>query len=244
VFRDPAPFEAQARLVLDHSVAALVGDDAPIDLRPVLIEEYATKALLGASDGSLLLVVGSRGRGGFEGLLLGSVSQHCISHASCPVVVVPPFWAGATHRRIVVGVDGSPASSGALDWALAEAILFSARLDLVNACDAAALHGPIVSDVPAGGDDDRLVAAAHTLLEKMVADALMRHSDQRRSPPEIELLPSPLGAAASLLTRAAGADLLVVGSRGRGPVRQILLGSVTQQCVHHAPCPIVVVRSS
>ena len=111
VFRDPAPFEAQARLVLDDSVASLDGDDAPIDLRPVLIEEYATKALLGASDGSMLLVVGSRGRGGFHGLVLGSVSQHCIGHASCPVVVVPPLWAGATHRRIVVGVDGSPSSS-------------------------------------------------------------------------------------------------------------------------------------
>ncbi len=103
-------------------------------IRERLEFEHPATALLAAAEDADLLVVGTRGRGGFAGLLLGSVSQRCLTHAPCPVAVVPPTSDGDhTSGRIVVGVDGSPASYDALTWAAAEARRRSARLDLVHA---------------------------------------------------------------------------------------------------------------
>src|SRR5581483_5308474 len=85
---DVALFERDARTVLDRALAepALKGLPA---VEPILVQEGAARALLAAAKGADLLVVGSRGRGGFAGLLLGSVSQQVLLHAHCPVVIVP-----------------------------------------------------------------------------------------------------------------------------------------------------------
>lgn len=85
-----AQAEAQARARLEHVISDVTGGSQDVVVSPVTIEGAATPTLLDASTGADLLVVGSRGRGGFAGMLLGSVSQHCAEHAHCPVVVVPP----------------------------------------------------------------------------------------------------------------------------------------------------------
>jgi Universal stress protein family len=104
---DRAPFEREARTIVDDAVASLSGFTAvPADVSAVLAEDDAATALLHVAEDAALLVVGSRGRGGFTGLL-GSVSQRCVDHAPCPVAVITPTWDGTTHRRVVVGVDGS-----------------------------------------------------------------------------------------------------------------------------------------
>lgn len=235
---DPAPFEAEAHGVLDAATAALADLEptAPVSSAVVVHDDAAT-ALLAAGEDAELLVVGSRGRGGFASLLLGSVSQRCVDHAPCPTAVVPATWSPNGVGRVVVGVDGSQPSYDALRWAAAEATLLGARLDVVHGYHFRPVVTPFGAAVPVYRED--VEKASQALLEQMVGDTVRRRDDQ---PPHIELIASPSSAAHALLETADGADLLVVGSRGHGTFRGLLLGSVSRQCVHHTPCPIVVVR--
>lgn len=83
---------------LDHWVRAAVGA-RPVRVEQLVVEQGAASALLEVSDGADLLVVGSRGLGGFRGLMLGSVSSQCVQHARCPVVIVPPETDRSTPDR-------------------------------------------------------------------------------------------------------------------------------------------------
>jgi nucleotide-binding universal stress UspA family protein len=237
-FADPAPFEAQGAEILDRATKSLVVS-SPLNIqpRPVLVREYPSKALVHSAEGAELLVVGSRGRGGFSGLLLGSVSQSCAHHAPCPVAVIPHGWSAREHGRVVVGVDGSPPSYGALRWAVDEAVLRNARLDVVNAYNYLEVLMPML--ISPGIDCEVLEKASTSLLEQMLGSVIPLLGPR---PPAVELIAVHTGAARALLETAVGADLLIVGSRGRDGVRGLLLGSVSQQCVHHAPCPVIVVR--
>ena len=139
--------------------------------------------------------------------------------------------------RIVVGVDGSDGAVGALRWAVDEARLRGpdVTLTLVHSWtypyvgDVAGMAGYVVSQEQLESDArevvDHTIAAAGDIPEDVRVDRVIHHG----------------GAANVLLDAAQGADLLVLGSRGRGGFAGLLLGSVSQQCVHHAPCPVVVV---
>jgi nucleotide-binding universal stress UspA family protein len=238
VFREPSAVEARGRELLHRAVESLAPrEHVPFDVRSILVEEQAAAALVQAASTAELLVVGSRGRGGFSGLLLGSVGQHCTHHAPCPVAVIPPAWTGGDHGPVVVGVDGSDESYGALHWAIAEAGLRQADLHVVNAYDYIEVVTPI-GLVP-GVDRSTMEHASRTLLEQRVASAL---GAANHPPQDVALIPSPANATQALLHAAVAAELLVVGSRGRGGFSGLLLGSVSQQCAHHAPCPVVIVR--
>ena len=236
---DVAPFKAKAQTILDNAMATLAGlvPAAPACRSSLVHEDDAAVALLDAAEDAALLVVGSQGRGGLAGLLLGSVSRRCLEHAPCPVTVVPPDWEPNGDGRVVVGIDGSQPSYGALHWAVNEAVRRNARLDVVNAYRYRLPVAPfgVVVDV----DRDELDKASRALLEAMV-DGALRRGEARQ--PDVQLIASPSSAARALLDTADGADLLVVGSRGRGPFRGMSVGSVGQQCVRHASCPVVVVR--
>ena len=137
--------------------------------------------------------------------------------------------------RIVVGVDGSNASQAALKWAVAEGRLREATVDAVHAWTyPAATYITGLVPPPTFAHDD-LAAEAGAILD----EACDRLGDAAAGVRRIVDEGTP---AARLLERAAGADLLVVGSRGRGGFSGLLLGSVSQQCAHHAPCPVVIVR--
>jgi nucleotide-binding universal stress UspA family protein len=114
-----AAAEAMQTIALD----AAFGNQHPSGLTRTVLEGPTTPTLLAASDGAEMLVLGSRGRGGFAGLLLGSVSAACAAHARCPVLVCHPDLAASLRTRrtqdaesgeIVVGIDGSDAAVGAL----------------------------------------------------------------------------------------------------------------------------------
>jgi len=141
--------------------------------------------------------------------------------------------------RIVVGVDGSPPAMAALRWAVRQAKLTGATVDAVAAWQYPAVvagygWAPVM---PAEDIDFGEIA------EKTVADAISEvvapGSDVRVSARVEEG-----NAARVLLDAADGADLLVVGSRGHGGLAGALLGSVSQHCVHHSPCPVVIIHGA
>ncbi len=135
--------------------------------------------------------------------------------------------------RIVVGIDTSPDAERALAWALDEARLRDATLELVHAYPTPELTAlPMVVTLP---NDEELRAAAQSVLDDALASV--------GGAGDVDVVQTVrAGGAASVLTQAAeGADLLVVGARGLGGFRGLLLGSVSQQAVAHSPCPVVVV---
>jgi nucleotide-binding universal stress UspA family protein len=142
------------------------------------------------------------------------------------------------RELIVVGVDGSERSKAALRWAVEEARLRNAEVRVVHAW---AVYPALYVDTPiAAADWDDLRASAERFVRKFVAENVPDHEGIEIT----TLAPQATGTAArTLINTANGADLLVVGSRGLGGFRGLLLGSVSQQVVHHARCPVVIVRA-
>lgn len=139
---------------------------------------------------------------------------------------------GRGSGRIVVGVDGSDSSKAALAWAVRQAALTGAEVDAVGAWQPPASYGYdgwVAVDIP---DFEQLT---RQMLDEAIAAA---------AAPGVAIRPLVVrdNAARALLDTAKDADLLVVGSRGRGGFTGALLGSVGQHCVQHAECPVVVVR--
>ncbi len=139
--------------------------------------------------------------------------------------------------RIVVGIDGSDGSQAALGWALVEASRRGSRLDVVLAWQAPYLGE--VSGLVLVEMTEQAERHARELLSGIV-DGIVAEC------PDVEIVPllAEGRAAPALLDAAEGADLLVVGSRGRGGFKSLLLGSVSSACVHHAPCPVAVIPNS
>lgn len=137
--------------------------------------------------------------------------------------------------RVVVGVDGSEQSVRALQWAAREAERRGAVLEVVAAWNSQYRDLWVPSDPP-GGDH---LAPLHHEVDRLVAAVV-------GDPPSVktEAVVVDGHPARVLVERAEGADLLVVGNRGRGGVSGALLGSVSLHCVAHSPCPVVVVRGA
>lgn len=197
----------------------------------------AARQVLDASVDASMLVLGTRGRGGFASLILGSVSTACVHHATVPTVVLDDTAGLPGCGDVVVGIDDSTGAAAALRWAATEAGRLGAKLIVVHGSD-------VPNAMPPGGIDygetrsDEFRGAANHLMADMVAVAT---AGLERPPAAISFRPIELTATQSLLSEAKGAGLLVVGSRGRGGFTGLLLGSVSQQCIHHAVCPVVVV---
>lgn len=142
--------------------------------------------------------------------------------------------------RIVVGVDGSAHARQALRFALSEATLRGARVDVVGSWSVPPLAATGVGMVPAF---DLLRAELGDSAREVLAGELADAGDAAAGL-EIEQIVAQGDAAGVLVDAAAGADLLVVGSRGRGNVTGTLLGSVSRACLHHAPCPVAIVHDA
>jgi nucleotide-binding universal stress UspA family protein len=140
---------------------------------------------------------------------------------------------------IIVGVDRSAGAEEALRFAFEEAQLRGATLRAVHAWQFGYIGAPSLEGaVPVlGAELDEYRSAAEAILDAMVREAITETGDV-----EIERRVVEGAAAAVLVEESRGADLLVVGSRGHGGFAQLLLGSVSQQCAHHAECPVVIVR--
>jgi nucleotide-binding universal stress UspA family protein len=222
----------------DPEVSAVPGvrDTA---LRLVVSERPPAGELVDRSQHAVLLVVGSRGRGAGRSALLGSVALHCATHARCPVVVVHhAAAAGNRPRRVVVGVDGSSASAVALAAAVDEARRLDGVLEVVAGYQRTDYWTDLASVVVPSEQEiqERVEGRARELVDAVIAGIGGAQVPEVR----IDVHEGPPG---EILTRQSrGADLLVVGSRGRGAFRALLLGSVALHCAMHAQCPVMVVR--
>jgi nucleotide-binding universal stress UspA family protein len=254
---DASEFHQESTRVADQMVADL---DPTHLLEPIVTYSEAGPALVTFGSGASLIVVGTRGRGALVRSLLGSVSSYCVTHSRTPVAVIPSDAAlddGA--GRVVVGIDGSDNSVAALTWALANTP-DDAVVEAVLAWDpgTAALGAPGVEVASSLVGDNDLAEAAAVILDRVLGTVGVEPSDDGEAGAGSADGGGQRGSAAGrrvrrvvergdprqvLLTAAEGADLLVVGARGRQHLAYLLLGSVASALVHHAVVPTVVVRA-
>lgn len=203
--------------------------DGEVEVAARAVCGRAAPVLLDAGRDADLVVVGGRGKGGFLGLRLGSVSQSVVSHSHRPVMVARGDGS-VDGGPVVVGVDGSEHARRALAWARDEARARGVPLRVVHGWTPPGDAAAVPTTMPA------FAAAAAALVEEALAWVGETAPDvavEGRSPAD--------GAARALLGAAEDAALVVVGGRGRGGFTGLLLGSVSQQVTHHASCPVVVV---
>lgn len=203
----------------------------------------AAPALVGLSRGADLVVLGDGRHGRVTGALVGSVAFAVTAGAECPVVLVP---AGAKDRvdrpvPVVVGLDGSAGSARALSAATDLAVRDGAPLHLVSAWDTpAADHWSRAYLVDEAGRQES-VHAARRSADAAVAAARAQLTVEH---PALEVRERvERGRPVPVLTEASrGAAVVVVGARGRGDLRSLLLGSVSRGVLETSHCPVYVVR--
>lgn len=225
----------EGRRVLD-AARRVVEDAAPdgiVEVGTDLVYASPVPTLVDMSNDAQMVVVGSRGQGAWRRGLFGSVSTGLVQHAHCPVAVIrDDADAPIDDRRpVVVGVDGSPASELATAIAFDEASWRAVELVAVHAwADYAtqAYVGPAWPDIKAEADET--LAQRLAGWQERYPDVVVRPVVERDQ------------AARHLLEQAQKAQLLVVGSHGRGGFAGMLLGSVSNSVVHAAEIPVIVAR--
>lgn len=219
--------------------------DFAIALDPEVVVEGVTlmsSPVVGLAESALpgdQIVVGTTGHTGLVDGLVGSVTTGVAHRAHVPVVVVP-FKAstkvGAGMKKIVVGVDGSPESMRALAWAYDEALASGAVLDVVHAWaypysvsrnSMREVRKPMEFEAA-----NELQTSLDSLGARLTEGSVVVHPKLCENTP-----------AEALLKAGSRADLIVVGSRGRGGLRSVLLGSVSRSVMYHSLCPVAVVRT-
>ncbi|MEU0551847.1 universal stress protein [Micromonospora sp. NPDC005979] len=229
----PGPSEEARRMV--EGVAADLTERFPglaVEVRQVAGGPGAT--MVEESRRAELVVVGSRGLGGFTGLLLGSVGAQVAAHARCPVLVVRPEGRSIdVDGPVLVGVDGSESSQLAVGYGAVEATLRDVPLVLTHV-------GPSGGDRPVPDEMEEAQAVEQAEAVRLLADA---SAVVRAEHPDLVVREHPVRAsspAQGLVEASGAASLLVVGTRGRAGFAGLLLGSVSQAAVHHAHCPVLV----
>jgi nucleotide-binding universal stress UspA family protein len=228
-----------------HTIAQAIVDSAVTEVRSLApavrvwgetTSSGAAAALISAAEKpGAMIVVGSRGRGGFAGLLLGSVSQHVATHATGPVVVVRD-GAGREDGPVVVGIDEGDESDLGLGMAFEEAALRGAPIIVLHAYLLGVRTWGL--DLPPEAEDDELRRA----IESKRLAGIIAPWREKFPTVHVEVVVVEGQAAARLVEASAKAQLVVVGSRGRGGFAGLLLGSVGLHLLHHAGCPVLIVR--
>jgi nucleotide-binding universal stress UspA family protein len=201
-----------------------------------LVNGAPAPVLLRESRDAVVLVIGDRGLGGFGSLVLGSVALHTTAHAACPVLVVR--GSERSTGPVVVGVDGSAGSATAVGFAVEEASWRQTNLVAVHAWGVFDSGSP--RDMPPLLYElDALQGEGQRILSESLAGWSQRYPDATIQPELAHRHP-----ASALIELSQTAQLVVTGVRGRGGFAGLLLGSVSQTVMHHADCPVAVVRAA
>jgi nucleotide-binding universal stress UspA family protein len=263
IYGEPAGFAAEAvtarvaEIKADHdrmlSEAQLIIHDIAesVEVNVVATLDAALPGLTAAATAKDLLVVGATGQTGRFGELFGSVATGVSHYSRCPVVVVhaTPRTAQTSAdltggdrsgtvparamTRIIVGVDGSAAGHDALRWAYDEAAMAKAELTVVHSW----IYPYVGLRTGVSEPREEMKLDAMRELKACVDTLAPLHDDVKVHATLAEGSP-----AECLIQAAADADLVVVGSRGRGGLKAMLLGSVSRAVLQHAPCPVAVIR--
>lgn len=212
----------------DIKIGHTIAEGSPIDM------------LLEMSHDVTMVVMGSRGMGGLSGMVMGSVSASVVSHASCPVVVVREdnqVTESTKYGPVVVGVDGSEVSQKATHYAFAEAAARGAELIAVHTWMDMQVQASLAGLSAAQTEWAEVEKEQGALLTERLAEFHAEYPDVPVK--KVIARDRPVRALADA---AAGAQLLVVGSHGRGGFKGMLLGSTSRALLQNAPCPMMVVR--
>jgi nucleotide-binding universal stress UspA family protein len=232
----------RAREHLVTAAAVASGAQPGIEVEQQLIVGSPVAVLGAEARHAQLVVIGDRGMGRVEGLLVGSVAVALAAHASCPVVIVR--WAqgeatqqepaGADALPVVLGVDGSATSDAAIAFAFEAAAARKVSVVAVHTWSGMVFDPSTVS---MGIDWVAVENAERELLARQLAGWSAKYPDTF-----VEQLVTRDRPVHCLLEQAASAQLVVVGSRGHGEFVGLVLGSVSNAMVHRSPCPVAIVR--
>ncbi len=228
---------ARARAELDRVVGAHVDGLPAHRITGELVDAHPVEALVEASREAVAVVVGTRGAGGWRGLLAGSVAADIAAHAHSPVIVVPARTTDTGARGpVAVGLDGSPESLAAAEFAFEQADRWGVPLVAVHAWETPRLLAPALLD----GDSSGLTAQAmiDTVNRETLEALAERHPTVRL---DHRSLSAP--AVATLASLSDVASLVVVGSRGRGGFAGLLLGSTSRSLMQASRCPVAIIRT-
>ena len=210
------------------------------DLRiiPELIDDSASSALIEASRDADAVVIGAHGAAGFSNLVAGSTTMNVASHAHCTVVALPSHETQAlTGAGIVVGVDGSEISETAIAYAFREASETGQSLTAIHAWTDPLTPTALGTAIPALYNPETYTRDQEILLAESLAGWAEKYPDVDVTRRVIHEQP-----VQALAKAAHNARLLVVGCRGQGRLRAMLLGSVSHGVLHLADCPVAVVH--
>ncbi len=226
-----------ADVILNEGVAVARQVAPQLSMQTEIRLEPTSQAMMNLAEEAEVLVVGARGLGAVGTAVLGSVSGQLAAHAPCPVVIIPGAEvdpSGAVDGPVVVGVDASNNSGAAVLAAAIEALSLQVPLTAVHAYG----HEPAVR-LPARAS--RRTVDEHDVAEQVLTEQL---AEVRSTYPELPVERAVVAErpAASVIDRSAGAQLVVVGSRGRGGFASLLLGSTSAKVLREAKCPVMVVR--
>lgn len=217
-------------------VAEALGEDCALEVNREIMVGSIVPSLVDLSKGADMVVVGCRGQGPIGRRLLGSVSSGLLHHARCPVAVIhneSRAIPASEHGPVLVGIDGSPASETATAIAFDEASRRGVRLQALH------VWGDWSNVGLPGFDVSRAAAQAELALAERLAGWQERYPDVAV---DRILVCGP--AAEHLLSHAESAQLVVVGSHGRGGFAGMLLGSVSTAVAESASVPVIVARHS
>jgi nucleotide-binding universal stress UspA family protein len=217
--------------------AAVHADHPELTVRHKLVVGSASRTLIKASAKAVAVVVAKRQLNVVERFFAGSTSSALAAHAASPVIVVPVAWStDSAARRIVVGLDGARSEVDAIQFAYDSAARSTNRLVVVHSCRSI---DDLYRGIPELSDEAAELEAAD---RRAIAESLAGWSEEF---PQVDVTTvfSARAAADALLHEAESAELLVVGSRGRGGFKGLRLGSVARTVLSHARCPVAVIHS-